>query len=380
MRSALSPLLLITLLAMGCGQSTEGLISHPQRPSVVWGRTIQTPTWFAEYPRNLASVLPVPGRAVAIVGTSARATGAILEAVRTDDGSSLWRREMPGPVEAAGTIVDDSLYVGTVNGSVHRIHLPTGDDFWSPPIQLPSAVSTTPLVIEDSGLVVVRDAADRLTALSATDGVERWTRQRPLPLGGPSLRGAPNPVLIDGAIIAGFADGTIEALAPDDGSVRWSRRLCNDRKRMNDADLTPVPLPDGGILVGCHSRGIAKLSSKDGAVLWSRRLPGPLHATLDGERIWLTTAKGHLYALDSGSLEALWELNIGETPLGAACRCGGALLVPIDRSMMVLSPEDGLALEELGTAFGISASAACVDGDLLSLTDGGTLYRTRLLR
>ena len=378
---AYPPLLLITVLALGCGQpSTEALISHPERPSVVWGRAIQTPTWFAEYPRNLAPVLPVPGRAVAIVGTSSRATGAVLEAVRTDDGSSLWRREMPGPVEAVGTIVGDSLYLGTVNGSVHRIQMPTGEDLWSPPIQLPSAVSTTPLVIEDSGMVVVRDAADRLTALSATDGVERWTRQRPLPLGGPSLRGAPDPVLIGGAVIAGFADGTIEALAPGDGTVRWSRRLCKDRKRMNDADLTPVPLPDGGILVGCHSRGIAKLSPTDGAVLWSRQVPGPLHATLDGERIWLTTAKGSLYALDSDSLDARWELDLGETPLGATRRCGGVLLVPIDRSMMVVSPENGLALEELGTAFGISASAACVDRDLLSLTDGGLLYRTRLLR
>ena len=378
---AVRAVLVLALLSVGCGRpATDGLISHPERPSVIWGRTVQTPNWFAQYARNLAPVLPIPGRPVAIVGTSSRSTGAILEAFRTDDGTPLWRREMPGPVEAAGTLQGDSLFVGTVNGSVHRIHLPSGRDLWVPAAQVSSAISTTPLVLDDPPLVVVRDAADRLTALAIEDGAERWSYGRALPLGGPSLQGAPDPVLIGGGIIAGFADGTVEALEPADGSVRWSRRLCNDRRQMNDADMTPLELPDGSILTGCHSRGIAALSALDGTVLGTRRVPGPLHAVLDGDNLWLTTAAGTLYALDPDTLEARWELALGETPMGEARRCGGLLLVPIDRSMMMIDPASGLALGEMATGYGLSASAACVDGDLLALTDGGVLYRTRLLQ
>jgi len=382
MRAATAALC-VALLVAGCtGPAADGLFSRPQGPSVRWGRAIQKPDMFAEYARNLAPVLPVPGRQIAIVGTSSRPTGAVLEAVRHDDGSSLWRRTMPGPVEAAGVIDGDSLYLGTVNGSVHRIHLPSGADLWDPPAQVPSAVSATPLVVgtSESAMVVVRDAAERLTALSSLDGETRWTRKRPLPLGGPSLLGAPDPVLIRGGIIAGYADGTIESLAPADGKVRWSRRLCNDRGRMNDADMTPLELPDGSILVGCHSRGIASLSAADGTVLETRRVPGPLHATMDGDLIWLTTASGKLFSLDAFTLDARWELDLGETPMGPARRCGGRLLVPIDRSMMVVDPVNGLALGEVATGLGLSAAAACVDGDLLALTDGGMLYRARLVQ
>ncbi len=380
MRAA-GAVLLLALFTAGCGRpATDGLITHPESPLVVWGRMIQKPNWFAEYVRNLAAVLPVPGRQVAIVGTSSRATGSILEAVRTDDGSTLWRKEMPGPVEAAGVIAGDSLYIGTVNGSVHRIHLPSGEDLWVPPVQLANGISTTPLLLEDPALIVVRDAADRLTALSSHDGAERWQRQRPLPLGGPTLQGAPDPVLIGGGIIAGYADGTVESIDPDDGKVRWSRRLCKDRRRMNDADMTPLELPDGSILTGCHSRGIATLSAVDGEVLETHLIPGPLHAILDHDMIWLTTAPGKLLALDAVTLDAQWEMDLGETPTAAARRCGGLLLVPIDHSMMMIDPEDGLALGQLSTGYGLSAAAACVDGDLLALTNGGVLYRTNLFQ
>jgi outer membrane protein assembly factor BamB len=378
---ASTAVLVLALLTAGCGRpGTDGLITHPEGPSVVWGRLIQTPEWFAQYARNLAPVLPVPGRPVAIVGTSSRASGALLEAVRTDDGAPLWRKDMPGPVEAAGVIDGESLYLGTVNGSVHRIHMPSGHDLWVPPIQLPSAVTTRPLLIDDPPLLIVRDTTDRITALSPNDGRELWRYQRPMPLGGPTLQGAPDPVYIGGAIIAGFADGTVEALDPASGKVRWSRRLCNDRRKMNDADMTPVALPDGSILAGCNSRGISVLAAADGAVRETWRVPGPLHAVLDGDRIWLTTAPGKLFALDAESLEALWELDLGETPTAGARRCGGLLLVPIDRSMMMIDPLDGLALGELATGYGLSAAAACVEGDLLALTDGGVLYRTRLLQ
>ncbi|MFH1529110.1 MAG: PQQ-binding-like beta-propeller repeat protein [Pseudomonadota bacterium] len=373
--------LILALLTAGCGRpATDSLITHPEGSSVVWGRMIQTPNWFAEYARNLAPVLPVPGRPVAIVGTSSRPTGALLEAFRTDDGSVLWRKQMPGAVEAAGVIAGDSLYLGTGNGSVHRIHLPSGQDLWEPAVQVPSGVSTTPLLLEDPPLLVIRDAADRLTALSSHDGAERWTHGRPLPLGGPSLQGAPDPVLIGGGIIVGFADGTVESLEPTTGKVRWSRRLCSDRRKMNDADMTPLELPDGSILVGCHSRGIATLAVVDGEVLQTFLVPGPLHAVLDLDRIWLTTTNGRLLALNANTLEVVWELELGETPLAGVQRCGGVLLVPIDRSMMMIDPRDGLALGELATGYGLSAAAACVDGDLLSLTDGGVLYRTRLLQ
>ena len=149
---------------------------------------------------------------------------------------------------------------------------------------------------------------------------------------------------------------------------------------MNDADMTPVELPDGSILTGCHSRGIAVLAAEDGAVLETWRVPGPLHAVIDHDRIWLTTAGGKLFALDAESLEARWELDLGETPMAEAQRCGGLLLVPIDRSMMMIDPAAGIALGELSTGYGLSAAAACVDGDLLALTDGGVLYRARLLQ
>jgi len=380
MRAA-TAVLVLALLTAGCGApATDGLINHRETPSVVWGRLIQTPNWFAEYARNLAPVLPVPGRPVAIVGTSVRPSGALLEAVRTDDGSALWRKKMPGPIEATGAIAGDSLYIGTVNGSVHRIHMPSGEDLWVPPAQLPNGIMTSPLLLDDPPLLVVRDAADRLTALSSVDGSEQWTYQRPMPLGGPSLQGAPDPAFIGGNIVAGFADGTVEALDPATGKVRWSRRLCQERRKMNDADMTPVELPDGSILTGCHSRGIAVLAAEDGAVLETWRVPGPLHAVIDHDRIWLTTAGGKLFALDAESLEARWELDLGETPMAEAQRCGGLLLVPIDRSMMMIDPAAGIALGELSTGYGLSAAAACVDGDLLALTDGGVLYRARLLQ
>ncbi len=380
MRAA-TAVLVLALLTAGCGApATDGLIPHQESPSVVWGRLIQTPNWFAEYARNLAPVLPVPGRPVAIVGTSVRPSGALLEAVRTDDGSALWRKKMPGPIEAAGAISGDSLYIGTVNGSVHRIHMPSGEDLWVPAAQLPNGITTRPLLLDDPALLVVRDAADRLTALSSYDGSVQWTYQRPMPLGGPSLQGAPDPAFIGGSVIAGFADGTVEALDPATGKVRWTRRLCQERRKMNDADLTPVELPDGSILTGCHSRGIAVLAPEDGAVIETWRVPGPLHAVVDLDRIWLTTASGKLFALDAESLEARWEVDLGETPMGGARRCGGLVLVPIDRSMMMIDPDAGITLGELSTGYGLSAAAACVDGDLLALTDGGVLYRARLLQ
>ncbi|MBM4372737.1 MAG: PQQ-binding-like beta-propeller repeat protein [Deltaproteobacteria bacterium] len=370
-------ILVLVGLASGCsgGPATDTLQAPPVNPPVRWGRLIQSPEWFAQYPRNHAAVLPVPDHPVVLAGTSSRATGAVLEAVRGDDGTSLWRKTMPGPVEAPGVVDGDFLFIGTVNGSVHRIHLPTGTDLWEPPVQLESAVSTSPLLVADPPVLVVRDAADRLTALDPVRGQSLWSRQRPLPVGAPTLRGAPDPVLAGGLIIAGFADGTVEALAPGDGSVRWTRRLCQEKNGMNDADLTPIPLADGAVLAGCHSRGVARLSALDGEVLKTALVPGPLFATLHEGRILLATSSGKVLALEPASLDILWETELGQTPMAAPRACGDVLTVPIDRGLAVLSAE-GLPLLELATAYGLSAPAACLDGDLLLITDGGVLVRT----
>ncbi len=269
-----------------------------------------------------------------------------LIALDSESGELNWRYPFGG-AESHPVIADGIVYVGSFDGHTYALDAQSGELWWKSPL---STVQSTSPAVSD-GVVYSATQAGDVAALSAREGELVWLFSTGIGVehppgeedrvwffsrsgfvyalnavtGQPHWRfavedvtryyGISNPVLRSGVIY--FAAASFElndrvyGLHADTGEVIWRKEL--------DDDLTAPPVvADGRIHVGT-SKSLNALDSLTGEILWLYRPVGddPVYSTfaVDGSDIYMGTAQGHVYALDSVTGEPIWQSSVGEMPL-----------------------------------------------------------------
>lgn len=236
-------------------------------------------------------------------------------ALRPDDGGLIWRARLPAPAQAAPTVLDGRIFVGTVD--------------------------------------------NRLVALGVEDGRVLWTYRGVAE--GAGLLGRASAAANREVVIAPFSSGEIYALRVENGAVAWSDNLA-PAVRMGGigglSDIRALPVLDGGLTIAMSYAGrLAAIDTRSGARAWQRDIGGQETPWVAGPHLFVLSTDNQLLALDKESGKIRWVTQLekftdpknrdGSIIWTGPIYAGGRLIVAgSDGRALDIAPDTGAILRE----------------------------------
>lgn len=217
-----------------------------------------------------------------------------LYAIRRSDGSKLWSVLLGGAAEGAPLLVDDTLWVGTWAGTVHRVDRRTGKVVQRITNGRTYYTSGPCTPAADSGVVVVTNTDSKVYAYDLTDGNLLWTVAKASGYASPAVDSENHQVILS------TLNGEIYALDVRNGDVVWSSTV-GEGVYNSSPVLWRTPWGTTEVLVGTIGGKVWRLDAQTG------RLVGPVQAggdflfarvrPVDGENtVYVGSMDGNVYA------------------------------------------------------------------------------------
>ena len=265
--------------------------------------------------------------------------------------------------------------VGSNEAELIALDTETGEERWRRRVS--SEVLSTPA--GESGVVAVRTIDDRVSGLNAATGEDRWSYDQTVPV--LTLRGSSSPIVRDGRVIVGFANGKMVGLALDSGKPVWETVIAtphgrSELERVVDIDADPV-LVEGVIYGAGFQAEVAAISEGSGVILWKRELSSYAGLDADWRQVYVSDAEDHIWSLDASNGATLWQQKqLHARRLSAPAIVSSEYLVvgDLEGYLHWLATEDGriLARVRVGSD-AIHAKPLVADGVVYVLNDNGRL-------
>jgi outer membrane protein assembly factor BamB len=305
-----------------------------------------------------------------------------VEAVDRDNGERLWRVDLEVPISGGPGVAGGLVLVGTEDAELIALDAETGEERWRRRVS--SEVLSSPA--GESGIVVVRTIDDRVSALNASSGEERWNYTQTVPV--LTLRGNSSPIVHNGRVIVGFANGKLSGLALDSGKPIWETVIAtahgrSELERVVDLDADPV-LVEGTVYSAGFQSELAAVSEASGVILWKREMSSYAGLDADWRQVFVTDAEDHVWALDATNGATLWQqkqLHARRLTAPAIVSYDRLVVGDLEGYVHWLATEDGRMLARIRVGGdGIHAKPLVADEVVYVLTDGGRLAALRAER
>lgn len=369
-------LLLVAILLGGCSWFGDEDNSEPPaelqdfEPSVelkkIWSRS----TGDGTEEQFIKLVPTVEGERVYVADRNGTVT-----VVELETGELVWRHKT-GMAISAGTGVGEGLVlVGSSDGELLALDSETGEQRWRTGIS--SEILSVPRVYD--GVVIIQTVDGNISGLSAEDGSTRWIHDRSVPV--LTLRGTSTPLVEEGVVLAGFANGKMTALETGTGRELWEAAVAipsgrTELQRIVDLDANPV-VHQGVLYVTSFQGRLVAISLQNGRVLWNRDMSSYAGLAVDNRQVFVSDADSEVWALDRRSGGSLWKQNAlrRRSLTGPAIIDEYVSVGDFEGYLHLLSKIDGSMAGRLRVdSDGIAATPVALYGDrLLVLGAGGTL-------
>jgi outer membrane protein assembly factor BamB len=309
----------------------------------------------------------------------AASAGGHVVAVNASNGHIAWQRHVKGRLSGGPAIAGGLIALGTRSGEVIALDAATGKMQWTRQVGAPVIVS--PAI--GNGEVVVNTLAGNLVALDAKTGIKQWAQANAAP--SLSLRTATRPLLVDGVVYGGFADGKVMAVDMVTGKQLWLRRIAAGRGDNLVANMVDVGrqmvYAGGDLYVATYQGNLAAVVAGSGQVVWNRKVSSYTGVTLDAAHLYVSDAGGRIHAYDLVTGVPLWTYDkLGYRNLSAPVSYG-SLVVAGDRFgfLHFLDRNTGHYLGRIKMGDGAVRMAPIVVGkQLIVLGAGGELVAYRV--
>jgi len=191
-------------------------------------------------------------------------------AINRHSGKALWDVDLETALSGGVGIYEDSLFVGSSDGSVIKLDAADGSLEWS--TRLSGEVLAPP---QANGKVVVAQTYDgKMQGLNYDTGEKIWVFDSNVPV--LTVRGTSTPILSNNTVYAGFANGRVLALNANTGATAWEVRVAISQGRSE----------------------IERIVDVDGTM------------ALAGKELYAASYQGRLVAIDVASGRKLWQHNV----------------------------------------------------------------------
>jgi outer membrane protein assembly factor BamB len=353
-------------------ESARRALVHPTAAWPVWGGTpgrtrfvpsaLQPPfeLLYRVRGRAMIELPPVVAEGRLVFGTHAGA----LHAVRTEDGASLWRRDMFGCIASSPAAGPGVVYVGWagpapcrrakgMTGGIAAVESATGRVLWR---FRTGNVESSPLLVRDRLFF----AAFRSRSSSTVFGLRLHPRRVEWSVDLPT-KVASSPALIGRTLFVAAYDRRVYAFDAYTGRRFWvSSALPEDRPRRillglrslvrhaswTEAGYYATPaVAYGRVFVGSIDGVFSAFSARTGAHRWSRHLGGAVYgsAAVWNGFVYVGSTNGKLFALDVRTGAVRWVRDLGDRILGSPTVTNGNVYAStLDRQTVGLDARTGV--------------------------------------
>ena len=230
-------------------------------------------------------------------------------------GSRRWqwwydaRSTLTAPVGSFGS----SVVMTFRDGKIAKLDAVTGRKHWEANL---TAFTERPLLLAGTTLFAV-SAAQVLHAIDYQSGKVLWLFDGGYP-DGLTVRPGVRPVLSDGRVIFGLASGDLVGVYADTGKIAWRFNPQYNDSRFHD--YVGEMIVRRGHLIAARYDGVLMSVDLEGGAKrldWMEQLPSITAATFRGDRLFVGTLAGDVYAFDLGHPTAtgaprhLWRAMTG---------------------------------------------------------------------
>ena len=289
-------------------------------------------------------------------------------------------RSDPSFLSGGLSVGEGVVVVGTVRGDVIALEAGDGSERWRAAV---SGEVLAPAYI-DADTVAVQTADGKLLALDVQDGKRLWVYDTQDPI--VTLRGTASPVINEGRVFAGFANGLVASVELQSGFPEWEQRVAlaegtSELERMVDVDGTPLITPRY-VYAASYQGKTRAIDRRDGSVFWETEQPS-FHSLAEGYGlVFIVTDDDEVVAVDQASASDIWEQSgLKYRRLTDPIAFGNYIVVGDGEGWIhAIAQSDGRFLGRLKVGKAIRSSPVQVDGDIYLMTDKGSLEHFKIRR
>jgi outer membrane protein assembly factor BamB len=346
--------------------------------------------WSADIGTGTTDELPLTAQPIVADGkVFTLDTESQLSAFDAKTGKNIWRvnvgkkKEKDDPVISGGVSFGGGvLYVTNGYDEVLALKPADGSVFWRKKIGAPSR--SAPTILDQRVFVGTLD--NRLLALNAVNGEVLWEYTGLAESAG--LIGAASPAASRDIVVPVFSSGEITALRVENGSVAWSDNLSSSRRLGNLDSITDIkahPVIDKGLVVGISfSDRLVAIDERTGSRVWQREIGGSNTPWLAGNHLFVLSLNNELIALGRETGSIIWVTKLprfdGDDPVlftGPVLAGGRLFVFGSGGRVLEVKPDTGKVITEWDAGDSVLIAPVIAGGTMYTLSEDGTLSAYR---
>jgi outer membrane protein assembly factor BamB/Flp pilus assembly protein TadD len=232
---------------------------------------------------------------------------------------------LPFTLDLRPTVVNDVVYIGSLDGYFYAFDAQTGTRRWRYRIGQPCR--TTPAV--ENGIVYVGCDDSALYALDAASGQLKWKFEAKAAVWSA-------PTVANGLVFFGCNDRSLYGVDAATGQLKWQLET--------QAPIIASPrVANNVVYVGSRDNRMYAVDAASGQVKWRLPTAGNIFSTAAIEKgvVYFGSNDGQAYAVDAEKGSVKWKAALGSFAQGTPFVVDGAVYVGAAKALYALNAETG---------------------------------------
>ena len=242
-------------------------------------------------------------------------------ALKAGRGRKIWQRRLASGIYSEPVVEGEHIYVADRKGIVYSLERKTGKIEWQ--VEAGAEISARPVVTTDT--IYFATTLKQIVAIDKEGHGKKWQTAKIGPIPQMTIKGSSAPVLYEGHIYVGYADGIFVSYKVETGDIAWVRQLSNKGARFTDIDATPV-INDGVIYIPTADGKTYALRASDGDIIWTIDKGGPNDLALENGFLFVSGG-GKLSSVKADTGTLVWEQKFDEPEISAPAVKDGLIVI-----------------------------------------------------
>ncbi len=207
-------------------------------------------------------------------------------------GKTIWKAKL-GDIETSPLLMDNHLYVTTLDGKLVCIEKEKGKTVWEFAVPAHSSIHSSPA--SDGNVIVFGCDDGALYAVNKNDGKLKWrTTTRGSILASPSIK--------DTLVYAGSLDSSFYAIHIATGKIVWTQNL-------GTKIYASQTIGEENLYIGTPTGIMFALNLMNGSVAWTFKTSSVISAPsmIAGNILYIGSNDNNLYALEAKTGQQIWK-------------------------------------------------------------------------